>query len=249
VARVGLFAILLVGTVTGIVFAVAPSLDLRFAALFYDPATRSFLSAERPFISEFRQFQTYLVAAIGAVAVLSLVVKLVRPNRPMLIPARTVVFLLVTLALGPGLLVNGLLKDHWARPRPGAVVQFGGTEQFMPWWDPRGTCDGNCSFVSGEVSSAFWMLAPAAVVPAPWQGVAIAGAVAFGLAVGLLRAAVGGHFLTDIIFAGVFTALIVWVMHGVIFRWPRTRMSARDPAPPFASPRTAVDARASADQP
>lgn len=217
----GLVLILSIGLLTGIVFTVDPALDLRFAALFYDPARHGFLSAESPFISEFRQLNTWLVVAVSVVAVASLLVRLLRPHRPSLLPARTVIFLLVTLALGPGLLVNGVLKEHWARPRPGAVMQFGGTEAFMPWWDPRGTCGGNCSFVSGEVSSAFWMLAPAAVVPPPWRGLAMAGAIAFGVMVGLLRAAVGGHFLTDIIFAGVFTSLIIWVVHGLMFRWPR----------------------------
>ena len=33
----------------------------------------------------------------------------------------------------------------------------------------------------------------------------------------------GGHFFTDTVFAGVFTFLIIWVVHGLIYRWPRTR--------------------------
>jgi len=34
-----------------------------------------------------------------------------------------------------------------------------------------------------------------------------------------MRVAMGGHFLSDILFAGVFTALAIWVLHGAIFRW------------------------------
>ena len=35
----------------------------------------------------------------------------------------------------------------------------------------------------------------------------------------------GAHFVSDTVFAGVFTFLIIWVVHGLIYRWPRTRLS------------------------
>jgi hypothetical protein len=44
-----------------------------------------------------------------------------------------------------GLLVNGVLKEHWGRPRTIDVAQFGGIEHFVAWWDPRGDCPKNCS--------------------------------------------------------------------------------------------------------
>jgi lipid A 4'-phosphatase len=95
----------------------------------------------------------------------------------------------------------------------------------MRWWDPRGECTGNCSFVSGEASSAYAMLAPAVALPPPWRYPAIGAALLYGSMIGLVRMALGGHFLTDVIFAGVLTALIVWLLHGLLYRWPRTRLS------------------------
>ncbi|MFP5393977.1 MAG: PAP2 family protein, partial [Gammaproteobacteria bacterium] len=38
---------------------------------------------------------------------------------------RALAYLLATLVLGPGLIVNTVLKDHWGRPRPVHLVQFG----------------------------------------------------------------------------------------------------------------------------
>jgi hypothetical protein len=64
------------------------------------------------------------------------------------------------MASGAGLMANVLLKDHWGRSRPIDVTQFGGNERFVAWWDPRGNCASNCSFVSGDVSGAFWTVAP-----------------------------------------------------------------------------------------
>ena len=39
-------------------------------------------------------------------------------------------FLVVTLALGPGVVTNLILKDHWHRPRPIDVTEFGGSFRF-----------------------------------------------------------------------------------------------------------------------
>jgi hypothetical protein len=37
--------------------------------------------------------------------------------------------------------------------------------------------------------------------------------------------AAGAHFFTDWVFAGVFSFLVIWVVHGWLYRWPRTRTS------------------------
>jgi membrane-associated phospholipid phosphatase len=143
----------------------------------------------------------------------------------MRVSGRAIVLLLASLALAPGLLVNVALKEHWDRPRPIAVREFNGPDRFVPWWDPRGECRHNCSFVAGEASGAFWTLAPAALAPAPVRIFAYAAAIAFGAAVGILRMAFGAHFFTDVAFAGVFTFLIVWTVHGALYRWRRTAIA------------------------
>jgi lipid A 4'-phosphatase len=133
--------------------------------------------------------------------------------------------LVATIALGPGLLTNVLLKNHWHRPRPIDVQQFAGDEHFTPWWDPRGDCPDNCSFVAGEPSGAFWTLAPAALAPPELRLVAYGAALAFGAGMGVLRIAAGAHFFSDVVFAGVFMYLVIWAVHGFIYRWPATRMN------------------------
>jgi lipid A 4'-phosphatase len=40
-----------------------------------------------------------------------------------------------------------------------------------------------------------------------------------------LRVAAGAHFPSDVIFAGLFTFLIVWLVHAMIYRWKRTALS------------------------
>jgi membrane-associated PAP2 superfamily phosphatase len=116
------------------------------------------------------------------------------------------------MALGPGLLVNGILKDHSHRPRPVRVREFGGSAAFRPWYRFDGACARNCSFASGEVSGAFWTTAPAMLAP-PWiRGTAIVAALVFGTADSLLRLAFGGHFLSDALLAALFTLIIIGIV-------------------------------------
>jgi len=52
-----------------------------------------------------------------------------------------------------------------------------------------------------------------------WRALAYGAALAFGVAIGLVRAAGGGHFFSDVVFAGVFMFLVIWIMHGLLLRW------------------------------
>ena len=143
----------------------------------------------------------------------------------MLIPGRAALFLSVSLVLGPFLLANVILKDHWARMRPADMVQFGGAEHITAWWDPTGPCPDNCSFIAGEPSAAFWTVAPASFAPPQWRALAYAGVLLFGAAMGVLRMAGGAHFFSDVVFAGVFMFVLVWTLHGLIYRWRGTRLT------------------------
>jgi membrane-associated PAP2 superfamily phosphatase len=223
--RTGLALALAVAAAVGLVFGVWPELDLKLAGLFFDPAKHGFWRSHEALYSHLRDASTWLITLVAAPAVLAPVLKLLRPHRPLLIPGRAVVLMLVTLVLAPGVVANLILKDYWGRPRPIYVTEFGGAERFLPWWDLRGNCRGNCSFVAGEPSGAFWTLAPAALAPPPWRAAAYGAALAFGAAVGALRMAAGAHFFTDVVFAGVFTFLIIWLAHGLIYRWPATRIT------------------------
>jgi membrane-associated PAP2 superfamily phosphatase len=221
--RTGLVLALAVAAVVGLVFGIWPELDLKLAGLFFDPLPRGFWRGYNPVYLQLRGAATWLITLVAVLAVVALAVKLLRPRHPLLIPGRAVVLMLVTLAVGPGLLANVILKDYWGRPRPIDVAEFSGPEHFRRWWDPRGDCPKNCSFVAGEPSGAFWTLAPAALAPPPWRALAFGGALAFGAAVGLLRMAAGAHFFSDVVFAGVFSFLVIWLVHGALYRWRSTR--------------------------
>ena len=67
--------------------------------------------------------------------------------------------------------------------------------------------------------------APAALTPPAWRPLAYVAATLFGVTTSALRMAFGGHFFTDVAAAGLVTFLVIWLAHGYIYRWPRTRLS------------------------
>jgi membrane-associated PAP2 superfamily phosphatase len=223
--RTGLILTLAIAAVVGLTFGFAPTLDLKISAWFFDPAKKDFMLRWSPPLGFLRDAAMWVVAALVAPAFIALAAKLLCPRRRLLIAGRALVFLIATLALAPGLVTNVVLKEYWPRSRPIDVPQFNGEEHFTAWWDPRGGCAKNCSFVGGEASGAFWTMAPAALSPPAWRPLAYGAAFLFGVGVSALRLIFGAHFFSDVVFSGVFTYLIIWFMHGLIYRWRPTRFS------------------------
>jgi membrane-associated PAP2 superfamily phosphatase len=123
---------------------------------------------------------------------------------------RKTVFVLLLLALGPGLVVNVLLKDQLGRARPREVVEFGGSHEFTQFWQP-GTTGRNSSFPSGHAAIAFFTIAPWFVLRDNKRAIAT-GFLVFGLSygslVGVARILQGGHFVSDVVWAGGLIYLI-----------------------------------------
>jgi lipid A 4'-phosphatase len=69
-----------------------------------------------------------------------------------------------------------------------------------------------------------WMTAPAMLAPLPWRYAALGAAALYGAGFAFIRLLAGGHFLSDVIFAAIFTGLIIWIVHGLLLRWPATRI-------------------------
>lgn len=116
---------------------------------------------------------------------------------------RAGVFLVLLLILGPGLLVNSVLKEHWGRPRPREIVQFGGEKQFLHPWQPGVSGKGR-SFPSGHSSAAFYLLTPWFIYRRRKPMTAYCwlwGGISFGVLMSIARIAQGGHFITDCIWA------------------------------------------------
>src|ERR1043165_3122045 len=100
--RTGLFVALGLALVIGLVFGIFPELDLKLAALFYDSATKSFPLKLNAVATLARDGAMWIAWGIALPAIVALLIKLARPDRPLLISGRAIVFLLVTLMLSAG---------------------------------------------------------------------------------------------------------------------------------------------------
>ena len=117
---------------------------------------------------------------------------------------RSALFLVLLLALGPGLLVNTVFKDHWGRPRPRQMQVFGGDRQFHEVWE-RGAGKSGRSFPSGHASAAFYLMAPYFVLRTRYRRrayLALLGGIGYGVFMGVARMVQGGHFPSDVLWAG-----------------------------------------------
>ena len=101
--------------------------------------------------------------------------------------------------------VNLILKNHWGRARPNDILQLGGKDPFSPWYKISNACENNCSFVSGDASVGFSIIVLYLITK---NIIFLYFSIAAGFLLGLIRIMAGGHFLSDIFFAGIFVVFI-----------------------------------------
>lgn len=224
------------GTALTLLFLLIPALDLWAARLFFVPGEEFPLGrvALIAFIHN-KGVPALLIAGIAAALVVTLV-NLARGSNWLGLRRRGLVFVLLCAALGPGLLVNVVLKDHWGRARPAQIEAFGGNRAYTPPVIPSDECERNCSFVAGDPSAGFFYLSFAMLAGSAAGALA---ATALGLGLGILRMAEGGHFLSDVLFSGLLMAALIRFLYLVVvepdglarvaewWRWARSTVAGR----------------------
>ncbi|MCX8254762.1 Membrane-associated enzyme, PAP2 (Acid phosphatase) superfamily [Beijerinckiaceae bacterium RH AL1] len=196
------------------VLALDPDLDLAAARAFYAGHAHFIGQTPAGTVVRYTAWAIPFLVYVGCL-VSWLVAKARRSPGP---SGRALLFLTLSLAIGPGLLVHAGLKELSHRPRPYDITAFGGRETFRPFTRFDGACPHNCAFASGETAATTWMLAPASLVPPPWRGLALAAAVAFAATTGLLRMAFGAHFLSDVCGGALVTLLVVLALRATLLR-------------------------------
>jgi membrane-associated PAP2 superfamily phosphatase len=149
-------------------------------------------------------------------------------------------FLALALITGPGLMVNVLFKEHYGRPRPCQVIEFGGDHQRRLLWEPTFD-ESERSFPSGHASMGFFWLAPAVYY---WRrhrrrawGFAVL-ALLHGSAMGLARMAQGAHWPSDILWSAAIVYVSSWILEGALNRysWWGSRARPIEPSQLAVSP-------------
>lgn len=213
-----------------------PHIDLALSARFYQATLQCawYLEATAPWrwLYQYGEYPA-LVLACGALLILlgSLV------WRSWVSYRRRCLFLILAVVLGPGLLVNGFLKPAWDRARPRQIEQFGGPKAYRPWWQPEGPGTAE-SFPSGHAAMGYILVAGAALIPCrrrTWPyGLALVGALGYGTLLGLTRIVQGGHFASDVVWAGGLMCGTAVVLQKVLKIFPYEATTAQSPRPACA---------------
>jgi membrane-associated phospholipid phosphatase len=97
------------------------------------------------------------------------------------------------------------------------VIPFGGDQPFIGVWQITDYCATNCSFVSGEGSSAMWLLTLAVLLPLAWRAGATRILLGLAIVLSLNRIAFGGHFLSDVLLAWWMTLAVMAALYRFLY--------------------------------
>jgi lipid A 4'-phosphatase len=188
--------------------------DIEIESWFYSPVSGWFLAKENPWywLYEYGNIPALLLSGGGLLAfVLSFF------QRKLIAYRKIGLFLVTFMILGPGLLVNTVFKDHWGRPRPVDIVNFGGTETFRHAWE-KGQPGQGKSFPSGHAAVGFFLFSPFFILRMAYRRQAVLFlclGISYGALMGTGRMVQGGHFPTDVLWSGAFTYLTGLVLYYV----------------------------------
>lgn len=209
---------LAIATLLAAAFFIAfPDLDLDVSLKFGD--VFGFHLSESRVLNLARSGMLWLCnGPIAVVLFISIVSVFVRRAR--LFNTRALLFILTTYAVVPGILVNGLLKRNSGRARPRNIEEFGGDAVYTPVLRYADQCEINCSFVSAEASALFTVAVLAITVfvpslPKPMQIPVKMSILVIAIVGSFLRVPFGAHFISDVVFAALFSTMAVMSLYSV----------------------------------
>lgn len=198
--------------VLGLGFLLLPELDLWAAAWFYAPGAGF---SQDPILAWLHKTGVPGLSRLAGLGLLAAWLLAQLTSQPAAL-RRRLLYALLALVLGPGLLANVLFKNEWGRARPAQVAAFGGEATFSSAWERSDQCQRNCAFVCGDATVGFALLIPAFLNPRR-RRLWLAAGLAAGAGLGWMRMAQGGHFLSDVVFAFYLVYFAAWWLD----RWLR----------------------------
>ena len=196
-----------------ILFVGFPELDIWFSSLFF----------EKGYFFLYNNLAVVTICHSAEVIVgmlsICLIILLLCRRTPFSMNKKQVIYLLLVLVIGPGLVVNVVFKDHWGRARPGRIEEFGGVQKFTRALVISDQCQKNCAFVSGHASIGFYFVSFGFIWRAHRKKIITAAAL-YGALIGLARIMRGVHYLSDIVFAFFFVYITAHLIYELIFIFP-----------------------------
>lgn len=207
--RQELFILLFLMISTTLVFWFT-DLDIKAASLFYHPENPQDVWPERHWWL-WRILFDYafpFTVASGVAALLVFLLSHVHDKSRQY--RRQALYILLVIIIGPGIVVNLIVKDHWGRPRPMHIQEFGGEFQYVPPVKLGHTPDK--SFVCGHcsVGYSFFVLY---FLAKNYRLAYFILTLCLAWTMGFTRMTSGGHFLSDILWSGYLVFLVALLLY------------------------------------
>ncbi|MBD9356452.1 phosphatase PAP2 family protein [Methylomonas albis] len=208
-ARNELLLVLILAALTTLLFWLT-DLDLRLAALFYHPENPSDvwptqhwwpLKLLYDYAFPFTMWSGVIALAVYVLSHFHAYTQRFR---------RKALYILLVIALGPGLVVNLIVKDHWGRPRPVHVSEFGGQYPYVPPAKFGHTLDK--SFVCGHCSVGYAFFA-LYFLSQNHKALYFLLTIVLAWTLGFTRMTSGGHFASDILWSGYLVFLVAYALY------------------------------------
>jgi len=197
-------------------FTLFPKFDIFFSKFFFFEG--KFVSDKYVFIRSLRSFLKDLMIVISIASLLILMVNFFFKNKKKTILKFRTKLILIGFIVGPvigcGLIANFYFKDNWGRARPINIQEFGGEKTYTQPFIISDQCERNCSWISGEASAAFSFITGTIILKNP---IFFMLNIVFGIIVSFCRIAMGGHFLSDNIFAMIFMIYLAILYKYLVF--------------------------------
>ena len=201
--------------VSSLFFVLYPEVDIMVTSLFYSEAEGFFLKPSW-WVKILYDSVKFVIITTLLVAIALWLWNRFSVKTVGAMTGKKVGYLMLVLALGPGLIVNWVFKENWGRARPAHTEIFGGDKTFVPAFVFSDQCETNCSFSCGHASGAYFVIA-LALLARRHQPFWMTLAIVYGSAVGLARIVAGGHFFSDVVVSFFIVYIVAKMLHYRMF--------------------------------
>ena len=204
---------ILIPIILGVLFSICSNLfnwDLQFQNLFWNDSLATWVGKDDAIASFFYH---YGILPAVIIPLVSLIILILSYSFKSILKFRKIaLYLFLVLAIGNGVLVNGLLKEYWGRPRPAQIIEYNGTQTYEPslWINLESY---GKSFPCGHATMGFYFFSIALLFRKRVRISILVFALIFGLVIGIVRSSMGGHFLTDTVWSAIF----MWIVSKALY--------------------------------
>lgn len=191
----------------GVFIVISPKLDQLISVLPYNSFSHKFYGEGSIWCHIIYRAVPFLTLLL-LITPIALLIKNYRNQAKFGSSKKYAFIIILSLWIGPGIIVNNVLKDHWGRPRPYQVLRD--HKEFSPFWRPHFTAINANSFPSGHASVGFFLGVPLIALRRKKLGIAVS--LFGGGLVGVVRILQGGHYLSDVVFAGLIVYLVTYLI-------------------------------------